>query len=165
MKEIWNSEELVDIATAGRHRGLNTFYIKHNLFHQSKLGRDVELQNTQIVRFKSPRDVMQVSTLSAQLVLGSEQVDWYQDASSVPCGLLLIDLSPRRDDRWRFCTNTGYIPSKFYIPERLKQSKYFDDEHKKISLLSKCSNPFATNAEDFSFSLAQKRLSGFFANA
>ena len=36
--EICNSKEFVDIATAGRHRGFNTIYTKHNLFHQSKLG-------------------------------------------------------------------------------------------------------------------------------
>ena len=56
-EEICNSKAFVDIATAGRHRGLSTIYIKHNLFHQSKLGREVELQNTHIVFFKSPRDV------------------------------------------------------------------------------------------------------------
>ena len=39
-----NSKQLVKIATAGRHRGLITIFIKHNLFHQSKLGRYVELQ-------------------------------------------------------------------------------------------------------------------------
>ena len=131
MKRICNSKALVDIATTGRHRGLSTIYIKHNLFHQSKLGRDVELQNTHIVPFKSPRDVMQVTTLSTQLGLGSELVDWYRDATSVPFGLLLIDLSPRTDDRLRYCTNTGSIPSKLYIFDRLKQSKILDDEHTK----------------------------------
>ena len=44
-EEICNSKAFVDIAMAGRHRGLGAIYIKHNLFHQSKLGRDVELQN------------------------------------------------------------------------------------------------------------------------
>ena len=63
-KEICNSPAFVDITTAWRHHGLSTIYIKHNLFHQSKLGRDVELQNTHIVLYKSPRDVMQVTTLS-----------------------------------------------------------------------------------------------------
>ena len=63
-EEICNSNIFVDIATARRHRGLSTIYIKHNLFHQSKLGRDIELQNTHFVVFKSPRDVMQVTTLS-----------------------------------------------------------------------------------------------------
>ena len=130
-EEICNSKAFVDNATAGGHRGLSTIYIKHNLFHQSKLGRDVDLQNTHIVLFKSPRDVMQVTTLSTELGLGSELVDWYRDATSVPFGHLLIDLSPRTDDRLRYCTNTGSILSKFYIPERLKQSKNLDDEHKK----------------------------------
>ena len=130
-EEICNSKAFVDIATAARHRGLSTIYIKHNIFHQSKLGRDVELQNTHIVLFKSPRDVMQVATLSTQLGLGSDLVDWYRDATSVPFGHLLIDLSPRTDDRLRYCTNTGSVPSKFYIPERLKQSKFLDDEDTK----------------------------------
>ena len=116
-EEICNSKAFVDIATAGRHRGSSTIYNKHNLFHQSKLGRDVELQNTHIVLFKSLREVMQVTTLSAEFPLGSELVDWYRDALSVPFGHLLIDLSPRTDDRLRYCTNTGSIPSKFYIPD------------------------------------------------
>ena len=130
-EEICNSKAFVDNTTDGRHRGLSTIYIKHNLFHQSKLGRDVELQNTHIVLFKSPRDVMQVTALSTQLGLGSELVDWYRDATSVPFGHLLIDLSPRTDDRLRYCTHTGSVPSKFYIRERLKQSETLDDQHTK----------------------------------
>ena len=114
--KICNSKAFVDIATAKRHRGLTTINNKHNLLYQSKLLRDVELQNTHIVLFKSPRDVMQITTLSTQLGLGSELVDWYRDETSVPFGHLLIDLSPRTDDRLRYCTNTGSIPSKFYIP-------------------------------------------------
>ena len=120
-EEICNLKAFVDIAANGRHRRLSTIYIKHNLFHQSKLGRDVELQNSHIVLFKSPRDVTQVTTFSTHLGLGLELVDWYQDATSVPFGHLLIDLSPRTDHRLRYCTDTGSIPSKFYIPDRLKQ--------------------------------------------
>ena len=131
-EEICNSKAFVDIATAGRHRGLSTIYIKHNLFHQSKFGRDVKLQNTQIVPFKSPRDVMQISTLSAHLGLGSEIVDWYRDAASVLYGHLLVDLSPRTDNRLRYCTNTRSIPSEGYILDWLKQSKILDDERTKI---------------------------------
>ena len=129
--EICNSKKFVDITTAGRHRGFSTIYIKHNLFHQSKLGRDVELQNTHIVHFKSPRDVQQVATLSVQLRLGSALVDWSRDATTVPFGHLLIDLSPRTDDRLRYCTNSGNTPSKFYVPDNLKHLEYLDDEHTK----------------------------------
>ena len=129
--EICNSKAFVDIATAGRHRGLSAIYIKHNLFLQSKQGRDVELQNTHIVLFKSPRDVMQITTLSTQLGLGSELVDWYRYARSVPFGQLLIDMSPRTDDRLRYCTNSGSVPLKFYFTERLKHLRTLDDEHTK----------------------------------
>ena len=105
-------------------------------FHQSKLGREVELQNTHIVLFRSPREVMQVTTLGTQLGLGSELVDWYQDATSVPFGHLLIDLSPRTDDRLRYCTDSGSFPSKFHLPERLKHLRTLDYEHTK-SLFSR----------------------------
>ena len=47
-ENICNSKAFVDIATVGRHRCLSAIYIKHNFFHQNKLGRDVELQNTHI---------------------------------------------------------------------------------------------------------------------
>ena len=130
-EEIYNSKAFVDIATTGRHRGLSTIDIQHNLFHRSKLGTDVDLQNTPIVLFKSPRDVMQVATLGAQLGLGSELVDWYRDATSVPFGLLLIDLRPRTDDRLRYCTNSCSVPSKFFIPDRLKHLRTLNDEHTK----------------------------------
>ena len=93
---------------------------------------------------------MQVTTLRTQLSLGSELVDWYRDATSVPFGQLFIDLSPRADDRLRYCTNSGSVPSKFYIPERLKHLSTLDDEHTK-SLYSP-SVPIA-------FLQMQKRLS------
>ena len=71
---------------------------------------------------------MQVTTLSTHLGLGSELFDWYRDATSVPFGHLLIDLSPRTDDRLRYCTNSGSVPSIFFIPERLKHRRVLDDE-------------------------------------
>ena len=74
---------------------------------------------------------MQVYTLSAQLGLESEPNDWYQDATAVPQSQFSIDLSPRTDDRLRFCSNTRSIPLKFCIPDRLKQSDFLDDKHSK----------------------------------
>ena len=126
--EVCNSKEFMHIAATGRNRGFSTKYIKHNLFHQSKLGRDVELQNTHIVLFKSPRDVHQVATLNVPLGLRSALVDWYRHATSVHFGHFLIDLYTRRNDRLRYCTYSGKIPSKFYVPDNLK---HLDDEHTK----------------------------------
>ena len=147
-EENCNSKAFVDNATAGRHRGLTTMYINEILFHQSKLGRDVELQNMHNVLFKSPRNVMQVSTLSAQLTLVSQLVDCYRDATSLPYGHFLIDLSPQTDDRLRSCTKTGSFPSKFHILGRLKQFNFWA-RNTKISLFFKCSNHFATKENSF----------------
>ena len=61
-----------------------TIYFKHNLFHQSKLRRDVELLFTHIVLFKSLREVLQINTSSQQLGLGSQLEERYQDATSIP---------------------------------------------------------------------------------
>ena len=116
---------------------MSTIYIKHKLFHQSKPARNVELQNTRIVLFKFPRDVMQGSARGAQLGIGSELVDWYRDATSVLYRQLLIDLSPRTDDRLRYCPINGPIHSNFCIRNRLKQSKVLDGEHTKY-LYSPC---------------------------
>ena len=165
-EKICNSKAFVDIATAGRHRGLSTIYIKHKLLHQSKLERDVELQKFHIVLFKSPRDVMQVTTLSTELGVGSELVDWYRDATSVPFGHLLIDLSPRTDERLRYCTNTDRIHSlKILNPRPTETVISFGRSTHKIFLLSECSNQIPTNSKVFFFSLAQKSSSAFFANA
>ena len=130
-EEVCSAKEFVKIATAGRHRGLSTIYYKHTLFHKSSLGHDIELQTTCIALFKSPRESMQINTHSIQVALGSSLVDWYRDAASVPFGHLLIDLSPRTDDRLRFCANIGKTPSKFYVPENLKHLTTSDDEHTK----------------------------------
>ena len=74
---------------------------------------------------------MQVTTISTQLGLGSELVDWYRDATSDPFDHSLIDLSLRTDNRLRFCTNTVFIPSKLSILDRLKQSEILDNQHTK----------------------------------
>ena len=73
----------------------------------------------------------QVATLSVQLGLGSALVDWYRDATSVPFGHLLIDLSPQTDNRLRYCTKSGNVPSKFYVPDNLNHLKHLDDENTK----------------------------------
>ena len=163
-EEICNSKAFVDIATAGRHRSLSTIFIKHKLFHQSKLGRDVELQNIHIVLFKSPRDVMQVTTLSTPLGLRSELVDWYRDATSVPFGHLLRDLSPRTDDRLRYCTNSGSVPSIFYLPDCLKHLRTLDVEHTKPLYPRSVPIAFPQRQKSLS-SVLPKILSGFYVKA
>ena len=78
--------------------------------------------------FKSPRDILQINTLSQQLGLGSQLKEWYQDATSVPYGHLLIDLTPKTVDSLRCCSNSGSVPTKFYLPAGI-ETKFLDDEN------------------------------------
>ena len=154
-EEILNSKHFVKIATAERHRGLNTIYIKQNLFHRSNLGRDVELQNTHIVLLKSPRVVLQINTLSQQLGLGSQLKEWYLDARSPPYGLLLIDLTPKTVDSLKYCTNSGSVPSKFYLPAGT-ETNFSDDEHTIRLYTPNFSNIFAETSKTIHPRLSKK---------
>ena len=54
--------------------------------------------------------------------------EWYHDATSTPYGHLLIDLTPKTVNSLRCCTNSGSVPSKFYLPAGT-EAKFLDDEH------------------------------------
>ena len=164
---MWRGFQFKDICwyCYGCNRWLITLYIRHNLFHQSELGWDVELQKMHIVVSKCPRALMQVTTLSAPLWLGFELVDWYREASA-PYGNMLIHLCPRTDGRSRFCTITGSSLSKLYILEQLKQLKILDNEHRNYLYPSSFPLIFPQMHKFFSFSSAQWNIETCFpANA
>ena len=86
------------------------------------------LQNLHIVLFKSTRDVLQINRLSQQLVLGSQLEEWYQDATSIPYGDLIINLTPKTVDSLRCCTNSGSVLSKNCVPAET-ETKFLNNEH------------------------------------
>ena len=133
MDILSKSEKFNGIATAGRHRNLNCVYIKHNLFHKNKTGRDAELQTTHIVLFKSPRDVQQIDILGRQLGLGRQLKQWYDDATQEPYGHLMIDLRPSTPDLLRYCSNVTSFPSDFFVPN--SRARITDINDKRTELL------------------------------
>ena len=92
------------------------------------MGRDVELWSTHIVLFQSPRGVSQINTLSQQLGLGSKLKEWYQDATSVPYGHILLDLTPKTFDSLSYCSISGSVPTKFNLPAGI-ETKVLNDEY------------------------------------
>ena len=83
-EELLKSKDFTRIATAGRHLSLHVLYIRHNLFHKSPIGRDVELQLTHIAIFQSPRDIYQIERLGKQLGKQKLLPLHYKDATSKP---------------------------------------------------------------------------------
>ena len=147
------SRKFNGIATAGRHRNLNCLYIKHNLFHKNKTGRDAELQITHIVLFRSPRDMQQIDILGRQLGLRKQLKQWYNDATQEPYGNLIIDLRPSTPDLLRYCSNVTSFPSEIFVPNsRARISEINDKRTFRIS---------ARNCNQLSFYLVLKGSSDF----
>ena len=134
-------------------------------FMKKKLGQVVELQKNHIVLFKSPREVMQFSTFTVKLGLGTKRVDCYWDVTSVPDGYLLIDLSPRKNDRLRSFTKLWIDSLILLFAQTVEGLTVFGRWKHKFSLLSRCFIRFPVNANVFSFRLPQTSLSDFFVNA
>ena len=93
-EEIYNDKEFVKLATAGRHKGLDVIYVKHNLFQQSRWSRTINLNTFHIILFKSPRDIQQLDHLGRQLTAPKSLRQSYELASKDSFGHHLIDLDP-----------------------------------------------------------------------
>ena len=84
---------------------------------------------------------LQINTLNQQLGLGSQLKEWYHDATSTPYVHLLIHLTPKTVNSLRYCTNSGSVPSKFYLTAGT-EAKFLDDEHTIRLFTPKVSNIF-----------------------
>lgn len=122
-EEILQSVEFVNLATAGRHKGLHVIFVKHNLFQQGKYSVTVDKNTTHIILMKSPRIGQQLQILGRQIDGANSKFlhECYKKATAVKYGHLLLDLSPNSSDLMRFCsditgsTNNGAF-STFWLP-------------------------------------------------
>ena len=80
---------------------------------------------------KPPRNVWQVITLSDQLGLELQLVDWYWDTTSVSHRYFLTDLFLRTDDLLLFYSESAAIPSNFQLLEWLEHLNSLDKEDTK----------------------------------
>ena len=131
-EEIYQEKEFVKLAVAGRHKKVHCIFVKHNLFHQSKWLRTIDLNTTHIILFKSPRDLQQIDHLSRQLKKVVFLRDCYTRATSEPYGHLLIDLDPKTSECLQFCSNiTAPGASIFYIPSEIAKETNLTNEREK----------------------------------
>ena len=121
------------------------------------MGRYLELQNKHLVLFKSPRDVLQINTSSQQLDLGSQLKEWFLDATSVPHGHLLIDLTPKTVEILRYGSICGSVSTQFELPTG-KRTEVLDDEYTKRLFSLNFFNKFPNYFKNNSFSIVPKIL-------
>ena len=136
-----------DIATSERHRALNNIYIKHNLFDQIELEWNVEVQKKQFVPFKSPRDVMQINTLSTQLGRRWDLVEWYWDATYVPFSHFWLTCRHEQTSDYLSAGTLEPLLQNIIFPTKWNYQSPCPMK-KKIFLFWKCSNHFPANIKN-----------------
>ncbi len=134
-EDIYNEKRFLKLAVSGRHKKVGIIYVKHNLFHQSKQSKTIDLQNTHVILFKSPRDENQIAYLGKQL--GTQNnflLDCYKKATSVSYGHLLIDFDPKTSDCLRYCSNiVGPLPTIFFLPSSKAVISSITDERERAA--------------------------------
>src|SRR5882757_4308638 len=101
------------------HKNISVIFISQNLFHQSKVGRDIALNSHYLVSFKNPRDKSQIAYWSRQLY--PEKPKYIQDsflkATQIPHAYLMIDLKQDTNEDCRIRTDIFQEFPQIYIPE------------------------------------------------
>ena len=111
--------------------------MKHNLFQQSKWSRTIDLNTTNMVLFKSPRDVQQIGLIGRQLNNTQFLRESYELATKQPFGHLLNDLDPKTSDALRYSSNiVPPGPSIFYLPSAKAVITNLTDERERSMYVS-----------------------------
>jgi hypothetical protein len=116
------NQDFIDLFTRiSHHNNVTVIYLTQNLFNSKKGSRDISLNAHYIVFFKNPRDKNQISYLGRQVFPENQKYlqEAFRDATSVPHGYLMLDLSQETEDDYRLRTNI--LPKDtprnvFYIP-------------------------------------------------
>ena len=131
-EEIYEDKRFLKIATSGRHKKVHVIFVKHNLFHQSKNSRTIDLNTTHVILFNSPRDVNQITYFGKQLNKTLFLKDCFRKATSETFGHLLIDFDLNSSDSLRYVSNiTGPAPSIFYLTSSKAVFTSIDNERER----------------------------------
>ena len=132
VKKFTRKKEFVKLAIAGRHKKVHCIFVKHNLYHQSRWSRTIDLNTTHIVLFKSPRDLQQIDNFGRQLKKDEFLRDCYNQATSLPYGHLLIDLDPKTSEVLRFSSNiVAPGPTIFHLQSAIAKETELNNERER----------------------------------
>jgi hypothetical protein len=112
MQELKNDNRLTELFTKGSHHwNLSIIHIVQNAFFDGM--RTSRINAQYLIVMKNPADKLQIQTLGRQIFPGSKHfTEAFEDATRVPYGYLLIDLTQAIPDNYRLRTNI--FPSDEY---------------------------------------------------
>ena len=87
-QQAWEDHFFLDLVVAGRHRNIHLITLEHNLFQQSKHSKTIERHVTQMILFKSRRDLEQIAVPGRQMGDRQLLMEAYKKATREPFGHL-----------------------------------------------------------------------------
>ena len=118
----------LDLVVAGRHRNIHLITSKHNLFQQSKHSKTIEIHVTQMILFRSRRDLEQIAVPGRRMGDRQLLMKAYKKATREPFGHLLIDLDPHTVSKLKFASKfSGTEPFIFHLSSTQTAEKLEDE--------------------------------------
>jgi len=106
MQELKHNDGLVQLFTRGCHHwNISVIHIVQNIFYEGL--RTSRINAQYLVLFKNPSDQLQVRNLGRQLFPAQYKyfLEAHTDATSVPHGYLMVDLTQHTNDNLRLMTD------------------------------------------------------------
>ena len=106
MHRVQNVDMKLLFTQGCHHRRLGVVFITQNIFPRGTKSRTIALNTTYLVMMKNIRDVSQVDTLGRQLFPRRSKIltSAFSDATSLPFGYLVMEMSPHSEDIYRLRT-------------------------------------------------------------
>ena len=120
-QNVSDTKKFLDLAISGRHQNLHLLLLKHNLYQQSKHSKTIDLNVTQMLLLRNPRDNNQIDFLGRQLGCRELLLNTYKSATQDQFGHLLIDLDPRLNENLRLSSNIISKPEIFIATQAIKK--------------------------------------------
>jgi hypothetical protein len=118
MQEMKHDSNLIKLFTRGCHHwNISVIHIVQNLFFEGL--RTSRINSQYLVLMKNPSDQLQVHTLARQIYPSKQKyfLEAYKDATSVPHGYLLVDLTQSTEDNLRLRTDIFNHKITVYTPK------------------------------------------------
>jgi hypothetical protein len=110
MSECKDSNEILKLFTVdSHHRNISVFLISQNIYTKGKCAREINLNSSNMIIFKNPRDNVQISILGRQMFPSRSKafLEAFKDATVKEHGYLFLDFTQKTPDNLRIQANVS----------------------------------------------------------
>ena len=119
-QDVCKDGKFLNLLVAGRHRIIHLMTLRQNIYQPAKNSKTIDLNETQIILFKSLGDVEQFGVLGRQRGDKKLLLEAYKRTTRKLFARLLKDLDPQIDQKLKYCSNCSSSQlSIFYVSTTL----------------------------------------------